>query len=122
MGQPNADTVQFNKTGSSFVTRNLRDVVVELEYRLSGVNVWSTISRIDGLITKIEYFSNVEKTSKILDIEFSRITGLNGLRLVSSITKKIYNNNILEKTITENFSRDVDLNKNIVADSNSVLT
>lgn len=123
MGQPNADTIQVDEGKHSFTGKQVDSVLKNIDERVNSANVWHTATRSAGLLTKIEYFLDAGKTQKFLERQYGRLTGVSGIRFVSSITTIIYNSNGSEDSrVVQTYSRETNLNKNVLVNSNSVFT
>ena len=115
MGQTDAERVYNTEERQTFRSFILSEILSEIDSMITCKDVWSTITRTTGLISKVEYFSDAAKTKKIVERNFSRITGYAGISYVSTITTIFYNDNGSEDSrVTTTISRDTTPNKNVI--------
>jgi hypothetical protein len=110
MGQTNANRVQVNESAYTFTEITLSDVLMEIDRRLTGRDINKVYTRTSGYISKIEYFVG---SLKIVQRDFTRVSGVGGIQRVSSIVTTFYNSDTsIDSTITSTFTRDTPLPTN----------
>jgi len=109
---PNLDDnrIQVSEQLTSMASDDLADSLKEIDARVMDSNSWNTITYDgDGLISKIEYFSDSAKTKKTIKRDFTRTTGTDGLKYITSISTTIYNDDgSTDSTITTTLTRTSD--------------
>jgi hypothetical protein len=106
MGQIDDIRIQTTEELTSFESSDLSDTLKELDARIEGSNVWTTITYTLGLISKIEYFSDAAKTIKTLQREFTRTTGSDSIKYITTVVSTFYNDGgSVDSTITNVLTR-----------------
>jgi hypothetical protein len=106
VGAPNAARIETPEGAYAFRSTRLSEMLKEIDAYVNGANVWVTFTRVSGLISKVEYFSNSARTIKILEASFTRGAGIGGVLLVTQIAKTYFNlDTSTDATITEAISR-----------------
>lgn len=101
MGQTNAERVQVQEGGYTFTAKILSVALQQIDRFINYGNTWSTITRTSSFISKVEYFSDVAKTVKIFEHQYTRVSNR-----ITAITAIYYNSNGTEDSrVTQTFSR-----------------
>lgn len=109
MGQTDATRVQTNEENNSTVSSDLASTLTELDSRITSKDVYPVISRSGGLISKIEYFSDLAHTHKLYQREFTRTAGSDLVLYISGIITTFYNDDgSVDSTITTTINRTSD--------------
>lgn len=91
MGNNNTRRIETSEGGSTFVGDNQEVINREIDARISNTNFYLTITRdVDNLVQKTEYFRDLARTNLAIKREFTRVTGLGSLKLISTITTTFY--------------------------------
>jgi len=107
MGQMDATRVQTNEENNSTVSSDLASTLTELDSRITSKDVHPVISRSGGLISKIEYFSDLAHTHKLFKRELTRTAGSDLVQYISGIITTFYNDDgSTDSIITTVISRD----------------
>lgn len=109
MAQIDDIRVQTTEELTSLKSDDLSDTLKEIDARMEGSNVWTTITYTLGLISKIEYFSDAAKTIKTLKREFTRTVGSDNVDYITSVVTTFYNDGgSTDSTITNTISRSIE--------------
>lgn len=91
MGQTNASRVEIREGAYSFSATDLASMLIELDKRLNGSDVWMSLTRdVDNLISGVTYYSDSARTLKIMERQIARVTTTGGIKRVSTVTNIFY--------------------------------
>ena len=125
MGQPNTRRTQVSEGGHTYVSPDMAGVLVEIDARTVAANCYYKITR-DGfnLILKTEFFRDAGFTNLAIKRDFTRITGLGGLKLISGIVTTFYEEDgvTVDSVVTTTINRDTDPNNNRILNCASPFT
>lgn len=104
--------------GRSF---RLDELLLEVFGHLVSQNCFATFTRVSGLITKIEYFRDIGRTSLSHECLFTYFVGGDGVDRPTSVTQIFYENDgtTEDSRITTTITRDGD---DLITDCDSVFT
>lgn len=108
---PNVDDqrVQMHENETSFKSPDLADSIKEIDQRVMGSNIWSTITYSSNLISQIDYYSDAAKTKLIINRTFSRTLGSDGIQYITGMVTTNYNDDgSTDSVITTVLSRSSD--------------
>lgn len=106
MGQMDATRVQTNEENNSTVSSDLASTLTELDSRITSKDVYPVITRSSGLISLIEYYSDIAHTKKLYQRSFSRSAGSDLVQYITGIVTTFYNEDgSVDSTITTSISR-----------------
>lgn len=109
MGQANSKRIGVREGGTSFVSPDLGTLIKELDGRLVGADLFMTITRSSGLISKVEYFAEAARTTLLIERTISRTAGTGGVLYVTGVLTKFFNLNATEDSrVTDAFPRTSD--------------
>ena len=115
MAKESSNRIWDKEESHTFVSGDLRGTIREIDARVNGSNMFTDITRTLGLITLIEYYSEVARTNLKLK---RAITYAGGRSMWRCST--YYNDDTTEDSVvTETVVRDVDGN---IVSCDSVLT
>lgn len=118
-----ATRVYVTEENYTFKSRHLDDILHELDKRTSHADCYATITRTSGLISKVEYFSDIAKTQKVKERQFTRTVGYSGISFVTSILTIYYNDDASEDSrVTTTITRDTDANKSVINTCDNVFS
>ena len=118
-----AERIYVTEEKYTFRSKYLNDVLTELDKRTSHADCFTTISRTSGLISKIEYFSDIARTNKVMERQYSRVIGYNGFSYVNGIVTIFYNDDASEDSrVTTTITRDSNANKSVINQCDNVFT
>lgn len=83
--------VQTSEGETSLKADDLADSLKEIDQRMMGNNIWSTITYSSGLISQIDYYSDAGKTVLILRRTFTRTLGSDGINYITGMVTTAYN-------------------------------
>ena len=107
MGQVDTSRIHNTEEQYTFVGYGLDRVLKEIDTRLTASDCWATITRIDELISKIEYFSDAAKTKKTIERIFTRTAGSDTVDYITGIVTIFYNDDGSEDSrVTTVITRD----------------
>lgn len=107
MGAPNASRIEVREEKYTFTKRRLDDILTQIDMRLNCAEVYETITRTSGLISKIEIFSNAAKTIKVVERDITRTTGTDGVDYITGMVTRYYNDDTTEDSrVTTTITRD----------------
>lgn len=110
MGQTNVNRIQVDESLYTFTESSLSDVLLEIDRRLTGRDINKVYTRTSNLISKIEYFIGAHK---IVERDFTRVSGVGGIQRVSSIVTTFYNqNDSVDSIVTTTITRESPLSTN----------
>jgi len=116
-----SNRVYHDETGNTFTSEKLDKILGEIDSRLSSANCFPTITRTSGLISKIEYFSDVARSIKKAEVTFTRYNGNDGVKYIGGYTFIYYNDDTTEDSrVTGTLVRDV--NENYITSCNNVFS
>lgn len=109
MGQTDATRVQTNEENNTTIAADLATALNEIDSRITSKDIYPVITRTSGLISKIEYYSDLAHTHKLYQREFTRTAGSDSVLYTTGILTTFYNDNgstdsIITTTITRNGS------------------
>lgn len=125
MAGEHATRIVVQEGAYTFLSNRLDKLLLEIDARLNCNEVYEDISYdIDDLIEKIEVFSDLARTKKVVERTFTRFTGGNGVEYISSITTIFYNKDTSEDsrvttTITRNGDDQITSCDNVFSTSES---
>jgi hypothetical protein len=91
MGQTNPSRIEIREGAYSFNASDLASMLIELDQRLNGSNVYLSLTRDgDNLISNVTYYSDIARTLKIMERQISRVTTTGGVKRVSGIVNIFY--------------------------------
>jgi hypothetical protein len=91
MGQTNSSRVEIRDGAYSFNASDLASMLIELDQRLNGSNVYLSLTRDgDNLISNVTYYSDIARTLKIMERQITRVTTTGGVKRVSGIVNIFY--------------------------------
>jgi len=106
MGQMDATRVQTNEENNSTVSSDLASTLTELDSRITSKDVYPVITRSSGLISLIEYYSDIAHTQKLYQRSFSRTVGSDLISYITGIITTFYNDDgSTDSVITTTISR-----------------
>lgn len=109
MGQVDTRRIYNPEEKYTFVGYSLDRVIKEIDSRLTASDCWATITRVDDLISKIEYFSDAAKTQKKIERTFTRTTGSDTVDYITGIITIFYNDDGSEDSrVTTVITRDAE--------------
>lgn len=109
MGQANSKRIGVREGGTTFVSPDLGTLIKELDGRLVGADLYMTITRSSGLISKVEYFAEAARTTLLIERTISRTAGTGGVMYVTGVLTKFFNLNTVEDSrVTDAFPRTSD--------------
>lgn len=104
-----ASRVYFPEGAGTYTQEELDKLILEIDMRTTGANVFIDVSRTSGLISQIDYYSDVGRTTKIAERAYTRAAGIGGVLFVIQVITKFFNANGSEDSrVTETFTRDAD--------------
>jgi hypothetical protein len=107
MAQINDIRVETTESQISTISPELLGTLQELDSRVMGSNIWSTITYTSGLISSITYYSDVAKTKMTMRRVISRTLGSDLVNYVTGIVTTVYNDEgTVDSVITTVFNRD----------------
>ncbi len=107
MGAPNASRIEVRENRTTFIEPRLSGLLKELDARLNCANVYETITRTSGLISKIEIFSDIARTKLVVERDITRTTGSDGVDYITGMVTKFYNADTTEDSrVTTTITRD----------------
>ena len=110
MGQQNARRLGLREGGYTLISTDLAAALKEVDGRLSGANLWMTVTRSAGLISKVEYFSDAARTKRVIERVVARTAGGGGVMRVTGIVTKFFNDDGSEDSrVTDTVARSSDL-------------
>ena len=110
-----AERIYVTEEKYTFRSIHLNDILHEIDKRTSHADCFTTITRTLGLISKIEYFSDIARTQKVMERQFTRATGYSGISFVTDILTIYYNDDASEDSrVTTTLTRDTDANKSVI--------
>lgn len=125
MGQTNARRVETTEGGTTFISHNQEGVNREIDSRISHANCYLTVTRdVDNLIQKTEYFRDAARTNLAVRRVFTRISGIGGVKLISTITSTFYEEDgtTLDSTVTCTSVRTSNATLNRITDCDAPMT
>lgn len=109
MGAPNADRIEIRENRYTFTEKRLSGLIKELDGRINCANVFETITRTSDLISKVEIFSDIGRTKKLVERDITRTTGSDGVEYITGMVTKYYNSDGTEDSrVTTTITRDSD--------------
>lgn len=91
MGQTNPSRIEIREGAYSFSASDLASMLIELDQRLNGSNVYMSLTRDgDNLISNVTYYSDVARTLKIMERQITRVVTTGGVKRVSGIVNIFY--------------------------------
>ena len=91
MGQTNPSRIEIREGAFSFNASDLASMLIELDQRLNGSNVYLSLTRDgDNLISNVTYYSDIARTLKIMERQITRVTTTGGVKRVSGIVNIFY--------------------------------
>lgn len=110
MGQQNARRLGLREGGYTLVSADLAAALKEVDGRTSGADLWMTVTRSAGLITKVEYFSDAARTTLVIERTVTRTVGGGGVPRITGIVTKFFNADGSEDSrVTDTVARSSDL-------------
>lgn len=107
MGAPNASRIEVRENRTTFIEPRLSGLIKELDGRLNCANVFETITYTSGLISKIEVYSDIGRTKKVMERDITRTTGSDGVDYITGMVTKFYNSDATEDSrVTTTITRD----------------
>lgn len=116
----NAKRIQTLEGRYTFTDKRLSGIIAEIDRRLNCAEVYETITRTSDLISKVEVYSDLARTKKLIERTFSRTSGLNGVDYISGMTTIYFNSDGSEDSrVTTTITRDVN---NRITSCDSIFT
>jgi hypothetical protein len=75
MGRPDLKRLEAAEGAYTFISNNLAKLLLEVDARMNGREVYTTIDRTSGLIDKIEYFGEVARINKMMELQITYTAG-----------------------------------------------
>jgi hypothetical protein len=125
MGNENTRRIQSTEGGSTFVSPNLERLLREIDFRFTTANHWLVLTRDgDNLVQEMRYYRDAAKTNLAVKRVVTRITGLGGLKLISTITTTFYEEDgiTVDSTVSSAAIRTSNATLNRITDGNSPFT
>lgn len=120
MPRTDASLVQFIEGGYTFTSRDLANVMHEVDRRLNSADAYTDMTRVSELITQIDLYSDVGRTQKVLQQTVSRTLGNDGILYPTGKITIFYNSNGSEDSrITTTITRDAN---NDITDCDNVFS
>lgn len=91
-----AERVYVTEEKYTFRSIHLNDILHELDKRTSFADCFTTITRTSGLISKIEFYSDIARTNKVMERQYTRTTGYASIQFVTGIITIFYNDDSSE--------------------------
>jgi len=108
MAQIDDIRIQTTEQVTSMTSPDLLGTIQEIDQREMGSNIWSTISYSSGLVSEINFYSDVAKTKRIIKRVFNRTIGSDFINYLTSMITTFYNTDTtIDSVITTTLSRDV---------------
>ena len=115
MGRPDLKRLEAAEGAYTFISNNLAKLLLEVDARMNGREVYTTIDRTSGLIDKIEYFSEAARLNKMMELQIAYLSGD-----FSTFTWIFYNLDGSEDSrVVESVTRDIN---DDITECNSVFT
>jgi len=109
MGAPNASRIEIRESRLTFTSRRLSGILDEIDMRLNCAEVYETITRTSNLISKVEVFSDIARTKKVMQRDITRTTGTDGVDYITGMVTIFYNTDTSEDSrVTTTITRDGD--------------
>lgn len=109
MGAPNASRIEVQEGAYTFTSRRLAFVLQEIDARLNCAEVYETITYTSDLISKVEVFSNLARSIKVIERTFTRTTGGDGVEYITGMVTIFFNADTTEDSrVTTTIIRDGD--------------
>lgn len=106
MGQIDTDRIQTNEESNTTISADLSSAINELDSRITSKDIFPVISLTSGLISKIEYFSDVAHTHKLYQREFARTIGSDLISYITGIITTFFNaDGSIDSIITTSITR-----------------
>ena len=103
MGNPDLKRIQAQEGAYTFTNHNTAKMFKEIDARMNGANVFTTITRALGLISKIEYFSEIGRSNLRMELNIV-YTGAD----MTLFTWIFYNDDATEDSrVVETTTRDI---------------
>jgi hypothetical protein len=91
MGQMNPSRIEIREGAYSFNASDLASMLLELDQRLNGSNVYLSLTRDgDNLISGVTYYSDAARTLKIMARQITRVVTTGGVKRISNIVNIFY--------------------------------
>jgi len=91
MGQMNPSRIEIREGAYSFNASDLASMLLELDQRLNGSNVYLSLTRDgDNLISGVTYYSDAARTLKIMTRQITRVVTTGGVKRISNIVNIFY--------------------------------
>jgi len=90
MGNPDLKRIEAKEGAYTFVSPNMSKLMLEIDARLNGANVYATFTYTTGLITKIEHFRDLAKTSLAIECQLTYVVGIDGISRIDTMTNIYY--------------------------------
>ena len=108
-----AHQIAIQEGAYTYRSKRLSELLLEQDARTTGANSFSTFTRnVAGLITKVEYFTDVGRT--LLDSEciYTYATGTDGVEYIATITAIFYevDGTTEDGRVTKTMTRDLTTN------------
>ncbi len=117
MGNKDASRVEVQEGAYTFKEKALDKLLLEIDGRLNGNEVYIDITRSSDLISKVEYFSDLARTKKLIERNFTRVAGVAGILFVDTITTIFFNDDATEDSrVTTTSTRDTEANNSRLLD------
>ena len=109
MPNQDASRIEIREEESTFTGFLLSQVLGEIDRRVNAKDCYLSITRTSDLVSKTEYFSDIARTTKVMERQFSRTTGSDGIDYITGITSIFYNDDTSEDSrVTISITRDGD--------------
>ena len=104
MGNPDLKRIQAQEGAYTFTNHNTAKMFKEIDARMNGANVFTDITRTAGLISKIEYFSEIGRSNLRMELNILYAGGD-----MTSFTWIFYNDDATEDSrVVETTTRNID--------------
>jgi len=101
MGNIDTGRIQTYEEENTFISPSLNNLIKEIDSRITGANCFPVITRTDDLISKIEYYRDVSHTQKMIERNFIRQEGDDGVFYITNILTIFYNEDGTEDSRVE---------------------
>lgn len=87
----NPSRIEIREGAYSFNASDLASMLLELDQRLNGSNVYLSLTRDgDNLISGVTYYSDAARTLKIMARQITRVVTTGGVKRISNIVNIFY--------------------------------
>ncbi len=107
MGQIDTERIRTAEEETTFTDSTMAGLVKEIDGRVNAANCFPVITRTSGLISRIDYYSDIAHTQLRIRRDFTRTVGTDQVAYVTGIVTTFYNSDgSVDSTVTTAIARD----------------